>query len=311
LIERGEHRIIQARSISTRLSTILSGNDQKLKVVSSYDHACNLQNSTGALIALVTPPYGNGPFHIVIPAVGLSTVNIKVNTNPYISLHTDKLTGEDFTILLTPAQYWNPLLPPLTHFAASTFTYLLNLYRASDVSSIAIGVDSAVSKSLTAGQSGALAQTSYAMRVQQGIRALRTGLTTENKSLLEEGVYRLAGLGPGLTPAGDDFLVGLLAALYAGGPLLTRKPWAVLQAQCEQIATVAASRTTTLSATWLTCAGQGAFGETWHDLINRINQQKKTLIAQALTRILATGASSGADALSGFLWGMQLMPDMG
>lgn len=302
MIEGGDNPIIQAHSISTRLSTILAGNDQKLKVVSSHAHACNLQLATGALITLVTPSYGNGPFHIVIPTRGMPAFT----SNQPISLANDQLISEHFTILLTPAQRWNPLLPSLTHCAASTFAYLLDLYRASGIS----GIDSTIRKHLTADPDSELAQTPYAIRVQQGTAALRAGLITENGSLIEEGVQRLAGLGPGLTPAGDDFLVGLLAALYAGGPLLTHKPWTVVQAQCEQIATAAASRTTTLSATWLTYAGQRAFGESWHNLITTINQAEKTPITQAVQRILTTGATSGADALGGFLWGVELMLDM-
>ena len=303
MIEWGDDRIIQAHSISKRVSTLLSENDQKLKVVSSHTDACNLQLTTGALIALVTPSYGNGPFHIVIPTGEMPALT----PNQPISLANDQLIGEHFTIRLTPAQRWNPLLPSLTHFATSTFAYLLKLYRASGVSGIASRLDSATNRHLTAGHSGEFAQTPYAIRVQQGTAALRAGLIIENGTLIEEGVHRLAGLGPGLTPAGDDFLVGLLAALYAGGPMLVGNRWSVVQTQCEQIATAAASRTTTLSATWLTYAGQGAFGESWHNLIIALNQQEKTSIAEAVKGILATGATSGADALSGFLWGMQLM----
>ncbi|NJN55086.1 MAG: DUF2877 domain-containing protein [Anaerolineae bacterium] len=57
--------------------------------------------------------------------------------------------------------------------------------------------------------------------------------------------------------------------------------------------------TTTLSAAWLKAAGRGEAGIAWHELGERLSVNGDRWQA-TVTRILATGHSSGADALGGF-----------
>jgi hypothetical protein len=102
-------------------------------------------------------------------------------------------------------------------------------------------------------------------------------------------------LGVGLTPAGDDFLLGIIYGLWADGG---REPARTRQiAAC--IAAAAAARTTTLSAAWLTAAARGEAGRPWHNLITALRDNKN--VPQTIDHILATGHTSGADALAGFI----------
>lgn len=71
---------------------------------------------------------------------------------------------------------------------------------------------------------------------------------------------RLGGRGPGLTPAGDDLLAG-----YAAGLVLFHGK----AADARAIASVAAVRTTTLSATLLRHAARGELPEPAHALLER------------------------------------------
>lgn len=72
--------------------------------------------------------------------------------------------------------------------------------------------------------------------------------------------YRLAGLGPGLTPAGDDILCG-----YAAGLEL----FYGRDEEAPAIAAAAAARTTSLSATLLRHAARGELPEPAHALLER------------------------------------------
>ena len=110
-----------------------------------------------------------------------------------------------------------------------------------------------------------------------------------------EGARALAGLGQGLTPAGDDFLMGAMYGLWA-----TRNPDEARDL-AELINEAAAPRTTSLSAAWLQAAALGEAAEPWHDLFNGIIVDNSRKIFAALSRILAIGHSSGADALAGFV----------
>jgi hypothetical protein len=70
---------------------------------------------------------------------------------------------------------------------------------------------------------------------------------------------------------------------------------------CQLIAGAAAGRTTLLSAAWIRHAAAGEFGEPWHDLVRGLAATDEGAIRRAAGRILATGATSGAAALAGFL----------
>ncbi len=268
----------QARSYSAALSPLLAQQPPYLlTVLSSHRHACNLCTPAGMLLALITPPYDNGPFHIVVPSPALPRFPI----NTPAQYHAGILSLPGLQLTLATATAWQPQLPLLqqTSIAASLWLHEVKVLKKSAL------------------QTGPTAQV---VRVQKGIRALAQGVITGDLEYIRGGVVALAGLGPGLTPAGDDFLVGLLAAIHATAHQDARQ-MAERQQLARDIALLAASRTTRLSAAWLRHGGEGHFGERWHHLIFALNRQDGQAIATAVTRIVATGATSGADGLFGFI----------
>lgn len=122
--------------------------------------------------------------------------------------------------------------------------------------------------------------------------ALRHG----DLDIVRAAAHALAGLGPGLTPAGDDMLVGVMAGLWLA-PAALPASLSVAEA-CHLITKVAIPRTTTLSGAWLRHAAHGEFGEPWHQLAAALTVQAD--VEAAITRLLAFGASSGMDAFTGF-----------
>jgi hypothetical protein len=119
---------------------------------------------------------------------------------------------------------------------------------------------------------------------------------------LQRGACRLAGLGGGLTPAGDDFLCGVMlwAWLAHPGPL----------SFCRLLLEVASGRTTALSAAFLRAAARGECSAAWHRLLAALaGWQRGQPEAAALERlelavrhVLSFGNTSGGDTLAGFLW---------
>jgi len=105
----------------------------------------------------------------------------------------------------------------------------------------------------------------------------------------------LAGLGGGLTPAGDDFILGALLAAWAGlyGPSAP--------ALAAGVAKAAAAATTTLSAAYVRAAARGECSAYWHRLFAALLQPQTGEAPAALAALLAVGHTSGADALAGFL----------
>lgn len=114
-------------------------------------------------------------------------------------------------------------------------------------------------------------------------RAFLAWLRNEGKSPDE-----LIGLGPGLTPSGDDFVGGAMIALRASGKtgLANRvAAWAL---------PLARDRTNRISRAHLECAAQGEGHEALHDLLCSFDRKH-------LERLARIGHSSGMDAAAGAL----------
>jgi len=98
----------------------------------------------------------------------------------------------------------------------------------------------------------------------------------------------LIGLGPGLTPAGDDFVGGAMIALRAfdRGPLADRvAAWAL---------PLARTNTSRISRAHLECAAAGQGHEALHDLLCTFEKRH-------LDRLARVGHTSGLDAAAGAL----------
>ena len=98
-----------------------------------------------------------------------------------------------------------------------------------------------------------------------------------------------------MTPAGDDFIVGVLLAVWAGrfGPQA--------ETLCEPLAEIAAARTTLLSAAYLRAAARGECMQPWHALFHALCASSTDHLPRATRDLLSIGHTSGADALAGFL----------
>jgi hypothetical protein len=106
----------------------------------------------------------------------------------------------------------------------------------------------------------------------------------------------LVGLGNGLTPSGDDFLVGFSAGLrLIGHPLAG----AVAQSGAD----LAAGRTTDVAAMFHHYAARGEYSWRMHALLQRLVDGPT---AGDIAEALAWGASSGADCLLGVVCGAYL-----
>jgi hypothetical protein len=109
-------------------------------------------------------------------------------------------------------------------------------------------------------------------------------------------VDELLGLGPGLTPAGDDVLAGLLIALRhhdaPGRPI------------ADEVTRLAHARTTTLSAALLRHAAAGLALPAVVDVADALaGHGTDAELSRAVTRLLAVGHSSGTALAHGLLRG--------
>ena len=116
------------------------------------------------------------------------------------------------------------------------------------------------------------------------------------------GAVALTGLGPGLTPTGDDLLVGLAAAArrLVGGGLLDARA-AVAFGTC--LGGLARTDTTPAARLLVEQAASGIFPNVLADFVETIGDSgaaPERLVVVA-TKLALTGAHSGADFLAGAL----------
>ncbi len=105
----------------------------------------------------------------------------------------------------------------------------------------------------------------------------------------------LIGLGPGLTPAGDDYLGGVLLALNTLGRTRLRDGlWQALQPLLGE-------RTGEISRAHLTAAAAGFGNAALHAALGAILAGAREEIAAAIGALSAVGHTSGLDALAGAL----------
>lgn len=120
------------------------------------------------------------------------------------------------------------------------------------------------------------------------IQALRCG---EN---ITAAVANMIGLGIGLTPSADDYLVGLSTVLFISG-----HPMEIYQTDFLAALQVANKNTTHLSAITLEAAFEQRYRESLYGFINNMINEPSEFSIQAITNIKNIGSSSGCDMLYG------------
>jgi hypothetical protein len=131
---------------------------------------------------------------------------------------------------------------------------------------------------------------------------LAESLARRNRRGLKVVTSSMAGLGPGLTPAGDDFLAGVLLALaltqeMRDDPELVEIAGMLLE--------TAGPRTGEISAAYLKAAHAGEASERWHRLLGAIAGGNPRTLEETALAVLQIGETSGADMLAGFLTAME------
>ena len=115
------------------------------------------------------------------------------------------------------------------------------------------------------------------------------------------GLAKLVGVGEGLTPAGDDVLVGVLAGLDAARE--ASREASVLRGRLCTALETGVGATTRLSAQMLDAAAAGLYAEPVLGLLETLARPRPGAAAleRAAAALLAVGHRSGADTLRGIV----------
>ena len=106
----------------------------------------------------------------------------------------------------------------------------------------------------------------------------------------------LAGLGPGLTPSGDDVL---------GGVLFARRALAGSEEEVRLAAVAEGVRTNAIARAFLRWAARGQALSPVHDIVGAAVQGDREAATAAAKALVTVGESSGADFALGLHWGIE------
>ncbi len=141
---------------------------------------------------------------------------------------------------------------------------------------------------------------------QPAAERLLEGVIHQHIQSVRQGVSALIGLGPGLTPSGDDLLIGFMAATsLLSDPLGLSSDF--YQRLHTELLTIARGRTNKLSITWMEYAKQGEVAEHVGRLFQALISDDERALEDAALAVLKSGATSGADLLTGLILGSRCL----
>ena len=256
---------LRALSLTANVNSWLE-NSHNPRVLHVFDNACNLINEHREVLSIVTLQIGNGPFNLVVEDNIFFTDSVHIESP--VSNSSEQLQLGNLIVNMVGAKHWSPypdwqMLHSKRDNILEQITYLpITNYRP------------LLPDSLTS--------------------SLASAIATADLTTSLAAAKQLAGLGQGLTPAGDDFMMGALHAAWI------IHPFEKVKILADEIANTAAPLTTSLSAAWLKSAGKGETGILWHDFFTALLFAQPLNIQDTIDNILAVGETSGADALAGF-----------
>ena len=148
-------------------------------------------------------------------------------------------------------------------------------------------------------RAGAGARGIHAVARDGDLEALSAALSSGDPAAAGAAAARIAGLGPGLTPSGDDLLAGALAFSAWGERAGVLPPGGALRSAVRD---AAAPHTTRFAAQMLVAAARGHVFAPVARLLG-ILLRRETVGPPDIAPLLAVGETSGGDMLTGVILG--------
>lgn len=273
------HSIVELGPIAARVLARMGTG----RVIAVFER-CAYVDVGGELICIAAQAVGSGALNALVASADAFCA---LRASPHLDVECNGarlLIGSAFVDFAT-SRRWHPLPVPwpldslrLARGVAATRSAARGRVPDEGVGFLVAGSDSA--SAIAAAVRRAAARLRHWLLARDGAKSVPASLAT------------LIGLGPGLTPSGDDFVGGALVALHTLG-------------EHERAAALAAwlrpqiHRTHPISAAHLAAACEGLAGEALHACIDDIANARDP--RAGLERIAAIGHTSGWDALAGVL----------
>jgi hypothetical protein len=263
--------------------------ERRVRILHIFERVVNLI-AGGGVLSLVTPEIGDGPFNVVLSS---HTFAQQIAVSDPLRIAPNGLHIGDIVIDLSSAALWNPYLDwqqlrvegARLRAQAPVIRAVLQQYApANSLAYMVVDLPTPPSS----------LEVHFVNAARQHWHDLYQGALHLDHAVCAASAEQLVGLGSGLTPAGDDWLLGCALAAHLGLPSPTAA------ALILDAVRLAAPGTNPLSSCWLRAAVEGACSRYWHTFFARCLEADSRAVCQAALHIVQQGHSSGADALAGY-----------
>jgi hypothetical protein len=287
---------ISACSVDAALLRLLQAAPAAGRVHSVFEHVVNIDFGDDRLLTLAHRHSDNAPDTVVVDVDAWPALDIAAGTGAVVA--PDAIHLGRAIVALDTAKPWRGRLP-----VCSTDDRVLraNVTIAQDHlerHGKGIGIERAVGTASTA------LDRAMAAAFRRHAQGLCEALARGDYTGAVGHIGHLVGLGPGLTPAGDDFLLGLLAALNVPGS--PKGEWRRIGAP---VVSFAARQTHLISAAALRHAANGRVRDRIVTLCRALMREAPAAMLGALDDVMRIGSSSGTDIALGVLAGFCLHLD--
>ncbi len=272
--------------------------DGDVEVVAVFERSATIVTQHGVL-TLGGVTLGDGPLTVLLSAnfgpldwlrMGITRDAKGQVTNGMLRI------GDTFALGVTDAEIWRP--PAWSIATRSALIASLTMLRQIELS---YWPSEGFSRLVIAGRPDVSDRSARAAQpiIADLARLLPQAIATEIASpALARAATLLIGLGPGLTPSGDDFLGGVFLSLSALGQTKLRDAlWDVLAPEMELL-------TTGLSGAHVAAAADGLASDRVHNALNAIVTYDATALPAHIALLRAMGHCSGCDTLAGIIIGL-------
>ncbi len=303
---------MNAIRISKELKDHFAQNRSNKYVVHSiFKEAINLMDDSRELITLLTENKDLAPMSVVIAGRSSGFRNVLANDEVEI---TDN--GMTFVHSQMQLDFSNASVTPCVLMLKGTSLNLeeqitkLNLLRdvlceRGDTSGLLPLLDTVERyRGLDSNPCG-LRMNTYCEFIQEVFIEIIKSLDRKNFNEVVDWLPKFIGFGPGLTPSTDDFLTGVILT-YTASAMMGEDSMEATKDFAHNIYRFSIDRTTKVSETMLKQAALGRASENHLKVVQSLFISNNSNFEFLVKRVLANGATSGADFLLGVYCAMVL-----
>ncbi len=286
--------VLRATSADAMLLQGLPVRPQRARVHSVFARALNVALDGERLLTLAQRDADAAPDAIVVDLPSWAPFAITPGAD--VQLASDRIDfGDCFSVTLAHVRPWQGRLPLYAHSDDVLRHHLPMAQRHVHKHGEGIAGTRAFSPD------GSSVDRAMVAAVHYNTDGLCQALAHDDMPRARAHAERLLGLGPGLTPSGDDFLLGLLAALNLPG-----SPARACCSLGTHVVEWAGKRTHLISAAALRHAANGRVRASVIGLCEALMHATAAQMLSALDQVMRIGSSSGSEIAAGVLAGFRL-----